>query len=61
MYVFEKFPYMHVVIDEGQDFGMDVVEETGIIEILKSIITDVKPDNASFYIFMTSFNWYNRV
>lgn len=51
MYVFEKFPYMHVVIDEGQDFGMDVVEETGIIEILKSIITDVKPDNASFYIF----------
>lgn len=51
MYVFENFPYMHIVIDEGQDFGMEVVEETGIIETLKSIITDTKPDNASFYIF----------
>lgn len=51
MYVFENFPYMHVVIDEGQDFGMDAVEETGIIETIKSIITDTKPETASFYIF----------
>ena len=51
MYVFESFPYMHVVIDEGQDFGIDDVEETGIIEIIESIITDTKPDNASFYVF----------
>ena len=51
LYVFDSFPYSHVVIDEGQDFGMDAVEETGIIEIIKSIITDVKPENASFYIF----------
>ena len=51
MYVFENFPYMHVVIDEGQDFGLEVVEETGIIETIKSIITDSKPENASFYIF----------
>ena len=51
MYVFDNFPYMHIVIDEGQDFGIDAVEETGIIEVLKSIITDIKPNNASFYIF----------
>lgn len=51
MYVFDTFPYMHIVIDEGQDFGIEAVEETGIIDILKSIITDIKPDNASFYIF----------
>ena len=51
MYIFNSFPYMHVVIDEGQDFGTEAVEETGIIETLKSIITDTKPDNASFYIF----------
>lgn len=51
MYVFDNFPYMHIVIDEGQDFGIDAVEETGIIDILKSIIIDIKPDNASFYIF----------
>lgn len=51
MYVFNNFPYMHVIIDEGQDFGLDDVEETGIIETIKSIITDAKPENASFYIF----------
>ncbi len=51
MYVFENFPYMHVVIDEGQDFGLEVVEETGIIEIIKSIISDGKHENSSFYIF----------
>lgn len=51
MYVFDNFPYMHVIIDEGQDFGTEAVEETGILEIIKSIITDIKPDNASFYIF----------
>jgi hypothetical protein len=51
MYIFDSFPYMHIVIDEGQDFGTEAVEETGIIEIMKSIITDIKPDHASFYIF----------
>lgn len=51
MYVFDSFPYMHVVIDEGQDFGTEEVEETGILETIKSIIMDIKPDNASFYIF----------
>ena len=51
MYVFDNLPYMHIVIDEGQDFGIDAVEETGIIDVLKSIIIDIKPDNASFYIF----------
>ena len=51
MYVFDNFPYMHIVIDEGQDFGIDAVEETGIIDVLKSIISDIKPDSASFYIF----------
>ena len=51
MYFFGNFPYSHVVIDEGQDFGMDAVEETGIIEIIKNLITDTKSDNSSFYIF----------
>ena len=51
MYVFNTFPYMHVVIDEGQDFGIEAVEETGIIETIKNIITDTKPETASFYIF----------
>lgn len=51
MYIFQTFPYMHVIIDEGQDFGMDDVEETGIIEVIKDIITDTESDTASFYVF----------
>ena len=51
MYLFGTFPYDHVVIDEGQDFGIEDVEEADVIETLKSIIEDTKPDTSSFYIF----------
>lgn len=51
MYVFGTFPYEHIVIDEGQDFGIDDVEEANIIETMRSIIVDTKPDTSSFYIF----------
>ena len=51
MYVFDTFPYEHVVIDEGQDFGIDDVEEANIVELLKSIIVERKPESSSFYIF----------
>lgn len=51
MYVFGTFPYDHIVIDEGQDFGIDDVNETKIVETLKSIIEDTKQDTSSFYIF----------
>lgn len=51
MYLFNSFPYTHVVIDEGQDFGLDDVEEANVIGLIKSIVTDTKSDNSSFYIF----------
>lgn len=51
MYFFGTFPYDHIVIDEGQDFGIEDVEEAKIIETLKSIVEDTKPDTSSFYIF----------
>ena len=51
MYVFGTFPYDHIIIDEGQDFGIDDVEEANIIETLKGIIEDTQPDTSSFYIF----------
>lgn len=51
MYVFKTFPYMHIIIDEGQDFGTDDVEEANIVELLNSIIVDTMPDSSSFYIF----------
>ena len=51
MYVYGKFPYLHVIIDEGQDFGIEDVDESGVIDTIKAIITEMESDNASFYIF----------
>ena len=44
------FPYKHIIIDEGQDFGQSKIEETDIIRTLKDIVTD-DTINGSFYIF----------
>ena len=35
MYIVGNFPYQHIVIDEGQDFGKSGMEEAGLIELLK--------------------------
>ena len=45
-----SFPYQHVIVDEGQDFGSAAVEEAGILETLRTIIEDTKEDG-SFYVF----------
>lgn len=45
-----EFPFKHIIIDEGQDFGRDNINEANIIEYLESIITDEKV-NGTFYIF----------
>lgn len=45
----DEFPYKHVIIDEGQDFGKNNIEETSIIDILHDII--VENDNGTFYVF----------
>lgn len=51
MYLAENFPYMHIIVDEGQDFGMDDIEETDILQALKDIITDNSKQEGSFYLF----------
>ena len=51
MYGGDEFPYQHIIIDEGQDFGQDRIEESGIIEILESIILDNDEKMGTFYIF----------
>jgi len=45
----EAFPYKHVIIDEGQDFGLDNIEESDAIELLKAIITE--RSDGTFYVF----------
>lgn len=51
MYLSESFPYQHVIIDEGQDFGMDVIDEADLLQQIKEIIVDNDSLNGSFYVF----------
>ena len=44
------FPYKHIVIDEGQDFGKDMIEEEGIISLLRDNVADDNKDG-TFYLF----------
>lgn len=44
------FPYDHVIVDEGQDFGSELIDEADILFMLKTIIEDTK-ENGSFYVF----------
>jgi DNA helicase IV len=51
MYLSESFPYQHIIIDEGQDFGMDAIEESEILRLLKDIVTDTSSRSGTFYVF----------
>ena len=42
------FPWEHVVVDEGQDFGIAGVEESNILQTLRMII---EMNEGSFYVF----------
>ena len=50
LYISGAFPYKHVIIDEGQDFGIDDIEENRIINTIKDIVTDNSVDG-TFYVF----------
>ena len=50
MWATESFPYQHVIIDEGQDFGSDAIEGSGVMDTLKAIIEDTK-ESGSFFAF----------
>ena len=51
MYLASSFPYQHVIIDEGQDFGKESLEEIEIIDLLKCITIDNENRKGSFYLF----------
>jgi len=50
-YLNNDFPYTHVIIDEGQDFGQTSIEENEIIGLIESIIVDREDSAGSFYVF----------
>ena len=49
-YISGSFPYKHVIIDEGQDFGSEAIEETDIIQLIHDIIVDTD-QGGTFYVF----------
>ena len=53
-YIAGNFPFKHVIIDEGQDFGSDVIEETDIIQLIHDIIVDAD-QGGTFYVFYDRF------
>ena len=50
MYLEDNFPYKHIIVDEGQDFGKERLNDISIIELLKSNVVDDDKDG-SFYLF----------
>ena len=51
MFIENTFPYKHVIIDEGQDFGKVETEEEELIELLKMNVIDNEKINGTFYLF----------
>ncbi len=45
------FPYKHVIIDEGQDFGREDLDESDVIELLKLAVLDDEEKGGTFYVF----------
>lgn len=42
------FPYRHIVIDEGQDFGIDSIEKSEVLTFLRDLVQQV---DGTFYLF----------
>ncbi|HBJ45671.1 MAG: NERD domain-containing protein [Schaedlerella sp.] len=51
MYFSGTFPYDHVVVDEGQDFGSEILEQTDILQLIHDLIIDNEEKNGTFYVF----------
>ena len=51
MFVDNTFPFKHVIIDEGQDFGKSEIEEEELLELLKMNAIDNEKINGTFYLF----------
>lgn len=51
MFCSGTFPYQHVIIDEGQDFGRVEEEEEELIELLKTNAIEDESKGGTFYLF----------
>ena len=51
MYLSGTFPYVHVIVDEGQDFGMQDIEEADILQCIHDTVMDNDEVDGTFYVF----------
>lgn len=51
MYDKKAFPYKHIIIDEGQDFGKYDIDEEEILDLLRANVIDKEELNGTFYLF----------
>ena len=51
MFMEDDFPYQHIIIDEGQDFGQKMIEMNGILQLLCDIVTADEEKHGTFYAF----------
>ncbi len=47
----DTFPYQHIIIDEGQDFGQKSIEDNNIMQLLCDMVTADESKNGTFYVF----------
>ncbi|MBR0418294.1 MAG: ATP-binding domain-containing protein [Erysipelotrichaceae bacterium] len=51
MYFNGSFPYKHVIVDEGQDFGKDEIEESDLLQTIYETIVENDSIDGTFYVF----------
>ena len=51
MYLTGRFPYKHVIVDEGQDFGKDEIEESDLLQTIHDTVVENDEIEGTFYVF----------
>ena len=51
MYLTGSFPYKHVIVDEGQDFGRDEIEESDLLQVIHDTVVENDEVDGTFYVF----------
>ncbi len=51
MYLTGTFPYKHVIVDEGQDFGREEIEESDLLQAIHDTVVENDEVDGTFYVF----------
>ena len=51
MYISGSFRYKHVIVDEGQDFGREEIEEADLLQTIYDVVVDNEKAGGTFYVF----------